>query len=365
MPKITDLSPAATLDGTEELPLHQSSTTAKTTVDDVAQYSGANLPASGVTPGTYGDATHVGAFTVGADGRITAASNVAASGGGGGGTTIAATFAGRLTLTSATPVTTTDVTGATSVYFTPYRGAQIGLYNGTSWDIVTFAETSLALGTLTSGKNYDVFAYNNAGTLALELSAAWASDSARTDALAQQDGVYVKSSAHTRRYLGTFRTTSTTTTEDSAAKRFLWNCENRVPRAMSRVETTTTWTYTLATWRQANGSTANQLSFVVGLDGGSAVTANCAASAHQSSSCGFKVGIGVDSTTAPSGIYTIATTSGDVSQMSFASVAVEPAAGYHYLAWLEHAQPTGTLTWNGVATGNFATQSGICGSLMG
>jgi hypothetical protein len=46
----------------------------------------AQLATTAVTPGTYGDATHVGAFTVSGDGRLTAASSVAISGGGGGGT---------------------------------------------------------------------------------------------------------------------------------------------------------------------------------------------------------------------------------------------------------------------------------------
>ena len=38
----------------------------------------------------------------------------------------------RLTLTTATPVTTSDVTGATTLYLTPYSHNCIGLYDGTS-----------------------------------------------------------------------------------------------------------------------------------------------------------------------------------------------------------------------------------------
>jgi hypothetical protein len=45
----------------------------------------ADLPTSGVTPGTYGDGTHVGQVTVAASGLVTAASNVLITGGGGSG----------------------------------------------------------------------------------------------------------------------------------------------------------------------------------------------------------------------------------------------------------------------------------------
>lgn len=44
----------------------------------------AELSNTGVTPGTYGDATHVGQFTVDEDGRLTFAADVAITGAGGG-----------------------------------------------------------------------------------------------------------------------------------------------------------------------------------------------------------------------------------------------------------------------------------------
>jgi len=50
------------------------------------ELSAGDLPASGVTAGTYGDSTHVGQFTVNVAGQVTAASDVAISGGGGTGT---------------------------------------------------------------------------------------------------------------------------------------------------------------------------------------------------------------------------------------------------------------------------------------
>ena len=47
-------------------------------------FQNGDLPTSGVTAGTYGDGTHVGQFTVNAQGIITAASSIATGGGGSG-----------------------------------------------------------------------------------------------------------------------------------------------------------------------------------------------------------------------------------------------------------------------------------------
>jgi len=74
---------------------------------------------------------------------------------------------GRLTLSTATPVTTSDVTAATTVYFTPYQGNRIALYDGTNWKVLSFSEVSVAV-PATLFRLFDVFAYDNAGAVAME-----------------------------------------------------------------------------------------------------------------------------------------------------------------------------------------------------
>lgn len=179
---------------------------------------------------------------------------------------------GRLTLTTGTPITTSAVTAATTLYFTPYCGGQIALYDGsTSWSLFDLTEISASLSGLTADTNYDVFVYDNTG-LTLDL-VAWSTATARATALTTQDGVYVKSGATTRRYVGTIRITGTTgQCEDSLggsnsiAKRFVWNYYNRVPRQAYVIESTSSWTYSTGTWRRMNANTNMQVQFVVGVD---------------------------------------------------------------------------------------------------
>src|SRR5207245_734096 len=98
-------------------------------------------------------------------------------------------------------------------------------------------------------------------------------DTTRATALATQDGIWVKSGDSTRRYLGTIRTDSTTTTIDdgghlasqTGGKRYVWNVANRVGVKLSVRDATTTWTYGSATVRQANGAAGNKVEFVIGL----------------------------------------------------------------------------------------------------
>lgn len=275
--------------------------------------------------------------------------------------------AGRLTLTTGVPVTSSDVTAATTIYFTPYKGNRIGLHDGSNWNVFTFTERSLALGTLTSGLPYDVFIYDNAGTLTLEFTA-WTSDTARATALTLQDGIYVKSGDTTRRYLGTFRTVSTTETEDSAAKRYLWNYYNRVPRALKHaVEGTNTWNYTTATVRQANANAANQVEVVVGV-AEVAIHLDLIFSAFNASNIMVQAGIGEDATNAISPnsvggiIANTATNQGGNSNASFDKL---PAIGRHVYSWNEWSTATGTTTWQGDNGSTLGISNGLTGHIEG
>lgn len=245
-----------------------------------------------------------------------------------------ATCDARLTLTSGVPVTTADVTGASTVYLTPYRGCLVALYSGSAWAYHTLTEKSIALSDLTAGKNYDVFLHNNSGTLTLSLSSAWTDDTTRADALAYQDGVRVLASDHTKRLVGTIRATGADTTADAGltrpAQRLVVNEAHPVARNVY-IAIPGSWTYSSNSWRPMNNDAAN---YITCLSSGSTT---CSLSAKvYSGSYGIKqTSIGVDSTDNP---YH------ELWSMAGSSTAVPVSAniilteGYHYMAALEKVQ---------------------------
>lgn len=278
---------------------------------------------------------------------------------------------GRLSLTTAVPVTIADVTAATTIYFTPYRGNRIALFDGTNWTIRSFSELSIAV-PATTVQMYDVFVYDNAGVSTLELLA-WTNDTTRATALVAQDGVLSKTGVLTRRYVGSVRTAGVSgQTEDSFAKRYVWNYYNRVPRLLkAALETANSWGYTTATWRQANANTANQLECVVGV-AEVVVEVRVLAVGNNSTGDGtvdFYAGIGEDSTSALAALVINDNgpkiTGGNTQAvMKQAWLTKYPAVGRHFYAWLEYSEASGTTTWYGDDGGALA-QTGISGRIDG
>lgn len=96
-------------------------------------------------------------------------------------------FGGRLTLTSATPVTTVDATGQTTLFYAPYKNCYVPINNGTNVAYYNFCASatdavglSLALDPATghtnyhqSGKAFDAFVGLNSATVTLCTGPAW------------------------------------------------------------------------------------------------------------------------------------------------------------------------------------------------
>lgn len=254
---------------------------------------------------------------------------------------------GRLTLTSGTPVTTSDVSNSLNLYYTPYTNNTIHLYDGYAWKPYAFDEVTLAVnyGSPATTLPRDIFIYDNAGTLTME-AVAWTSDTARTTALAQQDGIYVKSGAATRRYLGTARNDGAGFS-DTVAYRGVWNMYNRITKSLFKTDATSSWTYNVAAVRAANGLSSNSVGYVNGI-GGDAVHLTVS-HIYQNSTTGpfARTGIGIDSTSTFSPT-SVAYVNSHVNNRYLTPTGVLShikTAGYTVYYWLEESSGTGTSTF--------------------
>jgi hypothetical protein len=275
----------------------------------------------------------------------------------------------RITGTSGTPITTTDVLAIETLYITPFRGNKIDLYDtGTSsWVRVSFSEISFDVPDATQMN--DVFVYLSSGVLTVDVTA-WASDTARATALTTQNGVLVKSGAVGRRYIGSFYSTTAGNgqTEDSVGNRYVWNYYNRSLRMMRALPTTDTWTYSTTTFRQANNSTANQLNFCVGV-AEDAIRSRIRAAVISSTATvrSAYIGVGLDSVTAVTsgGVFGKIEVSNFAVGEITAGLTTYASVGKHYLAWLEAGGGADTQTWRGDGGDPAFEQNGITGELWG
>jgi|GEM_PF-1536036 len=189
---------------------------------------------------------------------------------------------GYLTLTSATPIITADVIAAAMVYYTPFMGALIPIWNGTNMALNSFAELSLALNSNHAADTvYDVFVFLNSGTATVGTGPAWTTSTpgsgargsgAGTTQLARQNGIWTNAVQITARngantytvtanqgtYVGTVYIDHTAgqvschRSYGQNRKWGVWNAYNRQPIYLKAGESTATWTYTTNTIRASN-----------------------------------------------------------------------------------------------------------------
>lgn len=201
---------------------------------------------------------------------------------------------GRLTLTTGVPVLTAAVSGAGTIYYTPYEGQYVPLYDGTKFVPTDMGgELSQALtdntkspAAVANNTCYDLFVWNDAGTIRCTRGPGWNTGTARgtgggTTELVRVKGILLNANAITNgpaaqrgTYVGTIRTNGTATVDWStgsatagggAANIGIWNMYNRRPVSIEVIDSTASWAYTTATNRALNGSNGNRVSIVCGL----------------------------------------------------------------------------------------------------
>lgn len=231
---------------------------------------------------------------------------------------------GRLTLTSGTPILTSDVTGSTSIYYALYKGNRIALYDGSAWTNTAFAELTNTTtdntknpAAVANNSNYDLFVWNDSGTIRLGRGPAWSSDTSRgtgagTTELERVNGILVNKIAITNgpgaqrgTYVGTVRSNGSATIDwklgsvaanGGAATLYVWNMYNRVNISAFVGDSTNSWTTNSTAFRASNNSTSNRVSFVAGQNE-DFMTAMNNGVANPVDAVTASVGLGYDSTT--------------------------------------------------------------------
>lgn len=247
---------------------------------------------------------------------------------------------GRLTLTSGSPVMTTSVAAATTIYYAPYKGKYVPIYNGTSMQLYPFTSSdtdavglSLALGSnWLTNTNYDLYTYINGSAAGMCSSPDWSqgggsntigSSSRGTGAGSAQQALFkglttnaVSMTCRTSNsttttcgvnqctYIGSFRTGTAGQTNfvfgtpGTFALFMLWNAFNQETSCSTGSDSTSSWTYSSATIRQANNSQANSFYWMSGAATGT-VRAEYMQTVRPAASVGAYglIGIALDSVT--------------------------------------------------------------------
>lgn len=283
----------------------------------------------------------------------------------------------RLTISSGQPVMTSDVAGAGTIYYTPYLNGYINLPNGKgAWYTAATSEISLALsGNTLPSTAYDVFVWNNAGTISLVISA-WSTTTTRANNLVRDAvaGVYVNPVAITSGpaiglgvYVGSFCTNASNqldfvanpaaTSGGGNARVGIWNYYNRVALEAKSADNNTWYSSSTSSWIPADigvlSGLNNRVSVFCGLQ-----LDRCRVNAMEPPLFGyngtvFMTGIGVNSISANSGNSSFMQQTGNAgitgSNTSYYSSI--SGLGLNYYQLLEFRTPSAGVQINATGSG--------------
>jgi len=290
---------------------------------------------------------------------------------------------GRLTLTTALPVMTTTVSAATVVYYTPYVGNSIPIWNGTQFTPTAFTELSNDTTASSTGKAgpaavttssvYDLFVWSDSGTLRLTRGPAWTSATARgtgagTTELQRVNGVLVNKVAITNgpaagygTYVGSVMSDGSSqlnwivggvASNGTAAVLGVWNLYNRVIAAGLIGDNSGTWTYSTATWRAAHGSNSMRVTLLAGISE-DAIDVDYNSAATNTSGVAVSCGVALDSTSTVNSTSTAAVAGTNTISLGGEYAAIVPL-GQHFYQAVEWSTATGTTTWYGFGNSGLA-----------
>jgi hypothetical protein len=288
---------------------------------------------------------------------------------------------GYLTLTSATPIITGDVASATAVYYTPFKGNVIPIYDGSSFVQKSFSEITLTLvANHLASQIYDVFVINDSGTIRAVTGPAWTTATAGscargtgagTTELQRLSGVWTNAVSITGRYGASTTTVSAnqgtyvgsifmdgTNGQVSCHRTFgqsrkwgVWNAYNRRPIMLLAGDATASWTSAPSSWRQSRADATNFAMAFSGLpeEPVEAIFKQYVTATYGNNTNEAQIGIGVNSTTVLSGGIGVVSATDNISG-SFSVVAnlvadhiLLPSLGINQLNMLEQV-PVGTTT---------------------
>lgn len=281
---------------------------------------------------------------------------------------------GRITLTSGSPVMATSVTAATTVYFTPTGGNIVPIYDGTNMVPTAFAEvsqlttdTTKSPAAVANNSCYDMFVWNDAGTIRCTRGPAWTSTTTRSagTALTPVNGIYLNSVSITNgpaasrgTYVGTICSNGTATIDfifgnlaagGGQGSLNVWNAYNQVQVKTTVADTTSTWAYSSSTIRQPRGQATMKVLFVSGLPTtfiDASYTDNVIVAAVNGAFA--DVGLALDSITfydkkgEGSGVVTAGITHNLRVENTY-----PPQTGQHYISALENGDGTNSTTFVG------------------